>query len=277
MVNQNQLRPAPNSDYHITENGEARPDFGYRDDGIAVFKRDVFSESYFHYNRGEHVVFGGPTQRGKTQLAFVLLKHCASPECPAYIAVSKPDDKVSAQEGAKLGYRRISEFPPSRKVKEMDIFDGKPSGYLVWPNFGNIETDIPNAARVHGRMLDMTYADGAKGKPCILVMDDTMVKAKVMGLDGRMVTVLTMAGAMGIGMWIFVQKPTDSGRTTVWGYEQATHLFFTKGGDDKVLSRYAEIAGDKGYLVKAVVPTLEPFQFLYMHKYQGFICIVDAD
>jgi hypothetical protein len=85
-----------------------------------------------------------------------------------------------------------------------------------------------------------------------------------------------MAGAMGISLWIFVQKPTDSGRTTVWGFEQATHLFFTKGGDDRVLERYAEIAGDKGPIVKRVVPTLKPFQFLYIHKYSGFICIVDA-
>jgi hypothetical protein len=111
----------------------------------------------------------------------------------------------------------------------------------------------------------------------MLIMDDTMVKAKLQNLDGKMVTILAMAGAMGISLWIFVQKPTDSGRVTVWGYEQATHLFFTKGGDKKMLNRYAEIAGDKGSIVTAVVPTLKPYQFLYMHKYEDFICIVDGE
>jgi energy-coupling factor transporter ATP-binding protein EcfA2 len=273
----NQLSKAPSSATHITDDGQIMPDYEYNDYGLAVFKRDVFCESYFHFKKGEHVVFGGPTQRGKTTLAFQLVRHIATPEYPAYIAVSKPDDSTSIEWGQRLGYRRISEFPPTRKVRELDIFDGKPSGYLVWPQFGDIDLDIPNAQRVHGKMLKQTYADGAKGKACILVMDDTMVKAKVMHLDGQMVTILAMAGAMGISLWIFVQKPTDSGRTTVWGYEQATHLFFTKGGDDKVLSRYAEIAGEKGPIVKAVVPKLEPYQFLYMHKYEGFICIVDAD
>lgn len=255
---------------------ELQSDYAYRPDGIAVFPRQVFAESYFHFKRGQHVVFGGPTGRGKTELAFELVRHIASPIYPAYVAVSKPDDAVSIAWGQRLGYRRIAEFPPDRKVSEMKMFNGPPSGYLVWPKFGDINLDIANAERVHGKMLDMTYADGAKGKACILIMDDTMVKAKLQHLDGKMVTILAMAGAMGISLWIFVQKPTDSGRTTVWGYEQATHLFFTKGGDEKMLQRYAEIAGDKGRIVKAVVPTLQPFQFLYMHKYEGFICIVDA-
>jgi energy-coupling factor transporter ATP-binding protein EcfA2 len=252
-------------------------DYEYRSDGIAVFPRHVFCESYFHFKHGEHVVFGGPTQRGKTTLAFDLVRHIATPEYPAYVAVSKPDDKTSIQYGQRLGYRRISEFPPTRKVSELDIFNGKPSGYLVWPKFGDIDLDIPNARRVHGKLLSQTYAEGAKGKACILIMDDTMVKAKIMQLDNQMVTVLAMAGAMGISLWIFVQKPTDSGRTTVWGYEQATHLFFTKGGDQTMLKRYAEIAGDKGEIVKQVVPTLKPFQFLYVHKYEEFVCIVDSE
>lgn len=269
--------PFQPAEYHITEDGRYAPDYAYNETGLAVFNRDIFTESYFHYQKGEHVVFGGPTRRGKTRLAFQLVRHIATPDYPAYVAVSKPDDIETRQWGQRLGYRRITEFPPSRKIKELDIFDGKPSGYLVWPRFGNIDTDISNAGRVHGTMLDKTYADGAKGdKPCILIVDDTMVKAKLENLDNKMVTVLAMAGAMGISLWIFVQKPTDSGRTTVWGYEQATHLFFTKGGDRKMLMRYAEIAGDKGHIVMAVVPTLKPFQFLYMHKYEDFICIVDA-
>lgn len=254
-----------------------KDDYEYRSDGIAVFQRHVFCQSYFHFKKGEHVVFGGPTQRGKTTLAFDLVRHIATPDYPAYVAVSKPDDKTSISYGQRLGYRRITEFPPTRKVSELDIFNGKPSGYLVWPRFGDINLDIPNARRVHAKLLSQTYSDGAKGdKPCILIMDDTMVKAKIQGLDTQMVTVLAMAGSMGISLWIFVQKPTDSGRTTVWGYEQATHLFFTKGGDAKMLARYAEIAGDKGEIVKSVVPTLKPFQFLYVHKYEEFVCIVDS-
>jgi hypothetical protein len=192
------------------------------------------------------------------------------------VAVSKPDDKETAQQGARLGFRRVSEWPPPPKVKEM--FDGKPPGYLVWPPMGDINTDIPRCAKVTRDLMQHTYAGGVKQRHAILVMDDTMVKAKVMGLDGQMVTILAMAGAMGIGLWIFVQKPTDSGRTTLWGYENATHLFLTKGGDERGLKRYCEIAnaGEYTAIVQRTIPTLTEFQFLYLHKYAGYICIVDA-
>lgn len=253
-----------------------REDTGSWDEnGVTVFTRQEFAAHRFDYNAGQHVIFGGPTGRGKTRLAFELLRYCATPDLPALVAVSKPDDETTAKFGEQLGYRRVSEWPPPPKIK--DYIDGKPSGYLIWPKFGNIHEDIPNAQRVTGNLLDHTYANGVKKHKAILMMDDTMVKARVLGLDGDMVTILAMAGAMGIGLWIFVQKPTDSGRTPLWGFENATHFFFTKGGDGRMLARYAEIAGDKGALVKSVVPTLKPYQFLYYHKYEEWLCIVDAN
>lgn len=248
---------------------------GYRrTDGVWVFAREEFGRYRFDYKAGQHVVFGGPSTRGKTRLAFNLLSYVATPDLPALVAVSKPDDLETAQQGAMLGYRRVPDWPPPPRIKEM--FDGKPSGYLVWPALGDIRTDVHTSARVTRNLMEHVYAGGTKKRHAILVMDDTMVKAKVLGLDGDMVTILAMAGAMGIGLWIFVQKPTDSGRTTLWGYENATHLFFTKGGDARMLSRYVEIAGDSGPMVRQIVPTLKPFQFLYVHKYQNWLCIVDA-
>lgn len=248
---------------------------GYQDDrGLWVFTRTEFGRYRFMYNPGEHVVFGGPSTRGKTTLAFDLLEYVTTTNLPGLVAVSKPDDKTTLAKGTALGFRRVDEWPPPLKVREM--FDGKPRGYLVWPKMGNIHTDVTECARITRDLMERTYANGVKHKHAILVMDDTMVKAKVMGLDGDMVTILAMAGAMGIGLWIFVQKPTDSGRTTLWGYENATHLFFTKGGDSRMLARYVEIAGDQGQLVRNIVPTLKPFQFLYVQKYEGWVCIVDA-
>jgi hypothetical protein len=81
---------------------------------------------------------------------------------------------------------------------------------------------------------------------------------------------------MRIGLWVFIQKPTDSGRTTLWAYENGDHFFFTKGGDARMLKRYEEIAGEHGPVVRSVVPTLERFQFLYFDKANGYVCVVDA-
>lgn len=249
-----------------------------RSDGVTQFGRQEFAENRFDYRPGQHVVFGGPSQMaGKTTLAFDLLQYVATPELPAYVAVSKPDDKVSTQAGKRLGFRRVSQWPPDRKFSEIEAFGGtKPRGYLIWPEFGDIDRDNEEAARVTGDLLKHTYAGGAKQKHAILVMDDTMVKAKILGLDGRMVTILAMAGAMGIGIWTFVQKPTDSGRTSLWAFENSQHLFFAKGGDTRMLQRYVEISGEFGPSVKKVVPTLRPYEFAYLNKFSGHFCVVGA-
>lgn len=248
-----------------------------RPDGLTVIQRLAFCRDHFPYKAGEHAVFGGPSTRGKTTLAFDLLQWVATPEFPAYLAVSKPQDPVTRQRGAALGYRFVDDWPPSPKLAEL-MGGKKPAGYIVWTAFGDLDKDMDRCAQVTGKLLMDRYAHGAsaRNKGGILVMDDTMVKAKIMGLDREMVTILAMAGAMKLGLWIFVQKPTDSGRTTTWGYEQATHLFFTKGGDERMLRRYVEILGENGPIAKKVIPTLQPYQFLYVHQVEGWMCIVEA-
>lgn len=248
-----------------------------RPDGITVIQRKAFCRDHFPYKAGQHAVFGGPSTHGKTTLAFDLMEFINTPEFPAYLAVSKPSDPVTRQRGTELGFRFVDDWPPSPKLGEM-MGGQKPSGYVVWPPFGDLNEDMARCAAVTERLLMDRYTAGAsaKNKGGILVMDDTMVKAKIMGLDRPMVTILAMAGAMKLGLWIFVQKPTDSGRTTTWGYEQATHLFFTKGGDERMLRRYVEILGENGAIARKVIPTLKPFQFLYAHKDEGWLCIVEA-
>lgn len=161
------------------------------------------------------------------------------------------------------------------------MFGGrKPNGYLVWSEFGDLNRDMERAAELTEKLLMERYANGAnprKNKGGVLVMDDTMIKAKILGLDRHMVTILAMAGAMKLGLWIFVQKPTDSGRTTTWGYEQAIHVFFTKGGDARMLQRYVEILGENGPIARRIIPTLGSFEFLYCNKVDGTMCIVGAN
>lgn len=246
-----------------------------RDDGLWVFERREFAAQRFDYKAGEHVVFGGPTQRGKTTLAFVLLEYTATPELPAYVAVSKPNDPTTAREGARLGFRRVSEWPPTPTLKEA-ILREKPPGYLVWPRFGNMDTDVQNCARVTANLLGKTYTEGARNKKAILVMDDTMTKSKLMGLDRQMVTHLAMSGAMGVGMWVFVQKPTDSGRAAIWSYGASEHLFLTYDQDKMNQRRYSEIGGVDPKFIAEATRQLKAYQFLYIKRTEQFMCVVDA-
>jgi hypothetical protein len=248
-----------------------------REDGIWVIPRHDFAMRFVTlYKPGQHVVFAGPTQRaGKTTLAFALLEFTATPDLPAYVAVSKPADKVTSSEGARLGYRRVDDYPFRVRFKDMPK-ENHPSGYLIWPNMNDPEYAIVNASEVTSRLIDGVYSNGAKGKKCILVLDDTVTKSKVLGLDQKMVMIITMSGAMGVGGWFFVQKPSDAGKAALWSYPNAEHVFISKDPVKRNRDYYSDIGGFDNDMVAKVTLTLKPYQFLYLERSHGHICIVDS-
>lgn len=247
-----------------------------RPDGIWVIPRTEFAVSRFSYKPGQHVVFAGPTQRaGKTTLAFHLLEHCASPQLPVYVAVSKPKDPVTSREGARLKYRRVADYPFSPKIKEM-FSDGKPSGYLIWPDMNDPSTAMPNASAVTQRLIEGVYAEGAKNKKCILYLQDTVTKSQVLMLDRPMVMVITMSGAMGVGGWFEVQKPSDAGKAARWSYPNAEHVFISKDPVKSNRDYYSDIGGFDSNIVGKISLSLKPYQFLYLERSHGYMCIVDS-
>lgn len=246
-----------------------------REDGLWVFPRDQFASERFDYHPGEHVVFLGRTQgAGKTTLAFKLLEYCATPECPALVAVCKPVDKVTASEGQRLGYRRVEGYPVPVRISE--LVNGKPSGYLIWPDMRDPDTAMDNAAQSTRGLIRQVYSDGVRKKQCILMLDDTVTKSRVLRLDNDMILIITMSGAMGVGGWFFLQKPTDVGKTALWAYPNCEKIFLSKTGDKRVGDRYDEIGGHDGHVIYRATQKLEKFQFLYAERSNGYLCVVDS-
>jgi hypothetical protein len=219
-------------------------------------------------------VFAGPTQEaGKTTMAFQILEYHATPECPAYVMVTKPSDKVTQAEGQRLGYRRVEYWPVERRISE--AWDGKPSGYLIWPRYGDIDADADKAYAVLSAAFRDRYKAAAKGEAGIMVVDDTVTKSKLLHLDRYMVTHIAMSGAMKLGGWYFVQKPTDSGQASVWAMENAHHKLISRGGQRRTRQTYDEIGGLEKGMVAGAIGDLEQYQFLYINS-RGEACIVDS-
>lgn len=253
-----------------------------RPDGVTVVRRKAFARDFATFFKfGQHAVFGGPTTRGKTTFAFDLMDEVCTPRSPGYVVVSKPRDEVTEERGAQAGFRFVGEWPPPVKLQELETFGGeKPPGYVIWASGGQLHEDMERGAVLTETVILDLYHNTAKQKVLrggVLVMDDTMVKAKLQGQDANMTMMIAMSGALKLSMWLFLQKPTDSGRTPLWGFENATHLFFTKGGDKRMLQRYREIMGEYGDKALAIIPTLGDYEFLYLHRYEGWMCIVGAE
>jgi hypothetical protein len=243
-------------------------------DGLWVFPREEFASKIFDPDPGNHVVFGGPSQNGKTTLAFKLLEYCATPEVPAHVIVSKPRDPVTSRESKRLGYPIVREWPPPVSLSRL-LKREKPSGYTLWPPFGDMTNDVPNASRITREYMDYTYTKGAEGEQCIMVLDDTYAKSVVLNLDREMVTLHAMAGAMGIGVWTFVQKPTGAGRTPLMAYGAAEYVFLFYDPDKKNRERYDEIGGFDPKEIERILMSLRKYQALCLKRDGRHVCIVD--
>jgi hypothetical protein len=240
------------------------------------YSREEFCAEVFDYKPGEHAVFAGPTQRGKTTLAFNLLQHCASKDCPAYVAVSKPRDPTTEKWGKKLGFRTVREWPPGPSFKA--AFSEKPNGYVIWPKFGDINNDIDNCAVITASLINDRYTQGVNGHQGILMLDDTVTKSKVYKLDNQMTTVIVMAGAMDLGAWVFVQRPTGAGNTALWSYGNSEHIFLFPDPDKRNRERYDEIGGVDPRYVREIAQDkyLKPYECIYIKRTGGLMCIVGA-
>lgn len=247
-----------------------------RDDGIWVIPRAEFCSMRFDYKPGQHVVFAGPTQRaGKTTLAFALLEYTASPELPVWVSMSKPTDKTTSEAAKRLGYRVSRSYPLQNRMR--DIFpENRPSGFVIWPEMSDPHTAMENAEKITSDLINGVYADGAKNKHCILFLQDTVTKSKVLNLDKQMVMVITMSGAMGIGGWLEVQKPSDAGKAALWSYPNCEHIFISRDPVKRNRVYYRDIGGFDGDVVDRVSMSLEPYQFLYLERSHGYMCIVDS-
>ena len=243
-----------------------------------LFSRPYFAEIW-DYQEGEHVVFGGPTQiSGKTQLAFDLLGHVATEQCPAYVGVSKPRDKVTSHYARKYDFKVVEQWPPPKGFKE--FFGHKYRGYVVWPKFGDLYGDRDHVQHVLGSLISERYGASAKSKKPkygILVMDDTRDKSKVVRLDYEMSTVLAMAGAMGLGEWVFVQKGSQQGDTALMAYPNAAHVFLFRDPTTKGRGYYADIGGVDSEYIDFVLSQLKPRQSLYIGRKGPVMAIIDSD
>jgi hypothetical protein len=243
------------------------------------YPRHYFAQYCFEYTPGDHVVFGGPTQiSGKTQLAFDLLEYVATPDCPAYVGVSKPKDAVTSYYSKKYDWKIVREWPPSKGIRE--FFGHKYAGYVVWPQFGDLYKDRDQVQEVLGAMIADRYGLSARSKKPvygILVMDDTRDKEKVVGLKYEMTTVLSMAGAMGLGEWCFVQKGSQQGDTALMAYPNAKHCFLFYDPTTRGAEYYGSIGGVDPDYIEWVLPQLKPRQCLYIYRNGPTLCIVDSD
>lgn len=216
---------------------------------IDVKTRDEFLD-YFaaNYGSGQHVLFLGPTQRGKTTLCHQMLARVISPERRTRVLAGKPPgrDHVMGEAADNLNLRITEEWPPAWSHK-----DRKKNGYVVRPKHSltDIKADSENLREQFRKTMVDSYASQ---KDVILVCDETHHVQNEYKLKAELEAPL-MRGAPVCAVWMLVQR----GRyITYMAYDASDWVLVYNDPDRSNRQRYAEIGGVDPRLVEEILSGL---------------------
>lgn len=229
---------------------------------------------------GEHISIFAPTGGGKTH----LIRYGLLPLWqlhPVLWVRFKQKDKTLKQLGhivhgypswdqrVKYQARGINsskwETDPEWFILALPLYRWTPTSKAESPTW-------QRARKIAGTAIDRAYADGG----WVLVIDE------VRALAGKDAPALALEAVLE-NSW---QRGRDQPLTVIAGtqqpanapssmYDQAAHIYLGQTRDVGRHQRLSEIGGDTE-TIKAVLPTLERHEFLYVHRYTGRLEIVMA-
>lgn len=226
------------------------------------FVDEVFAP---HYEKGQHVSIMGPTQSGKTTLAYKLLDKIASPNLPAVVLVMKPRDNVVKDWSKLTGFRKTEHWPPAINrayKKKGGGFGKKQRGWVFWPRhtLSDIDRDDAMLQREFRKVLTECYAKGKR----IVFADEIVGLSKELGLEKPLKAIWARGSSLGCGLWAATQRPFEA---PLLMYGSSTHLMIFKDGDKRSRERYDEIGGvDADKTVEPLVMRLKLHEFLYIGR-----------
>ena len=166
--------------------------------------------------QGQHKLFVGPTQSGKTTLARIMLR------MRKYVVVfgTKPKD-ASLDKYLAEGYTRISQWPPKPK-------DLKPSAdgsvrLLLWPELNNYQDlKSPATRAIYRRALNDVFTEGGWSIGCD---EGLWIASKSgLGLDDDLANIAFGAASNKVSMYLCIQRPSGLSRVT-WSSVSDAYVF----------------------------------------------------
>lgn len=238
---------------------------------VALFSREEFLSTRWRYAPGEHVSLIAPTQSGKTTLAYQLLEHATSPALPGLVLCMKPRDAVVTKWNRKLGYRKVTTWPPLPSP-----WHPNPAGYTLWPRAtADFERDDQRLSEEFRRALRSAYLrwrPAYRKGPWAVFADEVHGLTAELKLTKPLEAIWGRGAGMGCGLWAATQRPAH---VPLHMYSSCHHLFLSREPDKRSRDRFAEIGGVDPELVKATVLRLEQYQWLYIRRRDATMCVID--
>jgi len=225
-----------------------------------VLPWDDFRTYVLDWRQNQHAGLVGPTEQGKTNLAYHLLEDRGY---VTYFAIKTRDATLDSF-AKRGGYVRIEDWPPMRKrlVGQRRVTAREMPRRLLWPDATRLDADAEQK-RVFMKALQEIYSDGG----WCPVFDDYWYLAHMLGFERETKKYLANARSNDIPMLICAQRP--AGNKLVELFDQTTHLFFFRDNDEPNLRRIAGVGYNSSNAIKGFVANLDRYQFLYVNTRNG--------
>jgi hypothetical protein len=230
------------------------------------------------WQAGEHISIIAPTGAGKTHLIRYGLLPCWQ-RYPVLLIQFKPCDPALSGLG-----REIKHFPTKldRLPYETRGYDSKkwatdPEWFrLRLPSYRFTTRGEPQsyrqARRLGGEAVDRSYWQGE----WVLVIDEVRAlsehKQPALGLDAVLENAWQRGRTQPLTIVAATQQPANVPSSF---YDQPFGVFIGRMLDAGRFERLAEIGGNTAE-IKATLPTLQQFEFLFIHRPTGEMCVVQA-
>jgi hypothetical protein len=231
------------------------------DETAPMLEWDDFNSYVLDWKQNQHVGLVGPTEQGKTNLAYHLL---GRRDYVTYFAIKTQDETLDAF-GASGGYQRLQDWPPRKgRLWKRDVRPDEMPRRLLWPDATQLDSEAEQK-RVFGKALSDIYSQGG----WCPVFDDYWYLSHILGFEKETKKYLANARSNYIPMVVCAQRP--AGNRLVELFDQATHLFFFRDNDEPNLKRIGGVGWLSSDLIRAHVANLERYQFLYVNTRTGWM------
>jgi hypothetical protein len=246
---------------------------------VEIVPRQRFVNDVFDYGDGQDATFIGPSQRGKTTLAFQLLHVSISPERKCVILAGKPPkrDPVMSRAAEKLNLRIVETWPPSFNPK-----DRKRNGWVLRPKqtMDDVKRDNEHLREEFRKAILWSYRETKN--PTIVVIDERFHLENDLRVPKEELDASLLRGQPHSGQWNLLQRSRNISYNV---YSAPEHIFVFYDPDINNQKRYGEIGGVDPDLVIELASTLKTTrvpsggtisQALYIRRSGPEIYVVDT-
>ena len=179
----------------------------------------------YEKKQGQHILFQGPTQSGKTALCRILAR------LRTYVVVcgTKPHD-ASLDAYVKEGYVRIEQWPPSPRdwKKCREVWGDQEARFILWPHFKKRE-DLRRFSSIFAALLDDVFIDG---RWCVVVDEGLwMASPSGLGLGRQLGDVAYSTASNTVSLYLLVQRIANV-PPVAWTSCSWAEIFHTGRTDD---------------------------------------------